>query len=41
METENKTTKCTCIKKLSALEKEIAQLKAEIAVLRRVLKGGR
>lgn len=35
------TTKCTCTKKLIAIEKDIALLKAEILRLRAVIKGGR
>lgn len=39
---ETKTTeKCTCTKRLVALEKEVANLKREISLLRGVLKGGR
>ena len=39
-ETKN-TEKCTCTKRLVALEKQVADLKAEIALLRAVLQGGR
>ncbi len=43
--TENKETKstekCPCTKKIVALEKEIAKLKADIALLKAVLRGGR
>ena len=39
-ETKN-TEKCTCTKRIVALEKQVADLKAEIALLRAVLQGGR
>ena len=35
------TEKCTCTKRLVALEKQVSELKAEIALLRAVLGGGR
>lgn len=35
------TEKCTCGKRIVALEKQITELKAEIALLRAVLQGGR
>lgn len=39
---ETKTTeKCTCTKRILALEKQVAKLKAEIDLLRLVIKGGR
>lgn len=39
---ETKTTeKCACAKRLAGLEKQVAELKAEIAILRAVLRGGR
>lgn len=38
---ETKTEKCTCTKRIVALEKEVAQLKHEISLLREVIKGGR
>ena len=38
---ETKTEKCTCGKALAQLKKEIDELKAEIAVLRAVLRGNR
>ena len=39
---ETKTTeKCTCTKRIVALEKQVAKLNAEIELLRRVMKGGR
>jgi hypothetical protein len=38
---ENKTEKCTCTKRIVALEKQVAELKREIALLRGVIKGGR
>lgn len=36
-----KTEKCTCTKRIITLEKEVAKLKAEIELLRRVLRGVR
>lgn len=43
--TQNKgtksTEKCTCSKRIVALEKQVADLRAEIALLRAVLQGGR
>lgn len=38
---ETKTEKCTCGKALAEIKKEVDELKAEIAVLRAVLRGGR
>jgi hypothetical protein len=38
---ETKTEKCTCVNALAQLKKEVDELKAEIAVLRAVLRGGR
>lgn len=38
---ETKTENCTCGKALAELKKEVETLKAEIAVLRAVLRGGR
>ena len=38
---ETKTEKCTCTKRIVALEKQVAELKAEIALLRAVLGGSR
>lgn len=36
-----KTEKCTCTKRLVALEKQVAELKHEISLLRGVIKGVR
>ena len=38
---ETKTEKCTCTKRIVALEKQVAELKREISLLRGVIKGGR
>lgn len=38
---ETKNEKCTCGNALAQLKKEVETLKAEIAVLRAVLRGGR
>ena len=35
------TEKCTCTKRIVALEKQLSELKDEIALLRAVLGGGR
>lgn len=43
--TQNKETKstekCTCTKRIVALEKEVVELKREIGLLRGVIKGSR
>ena len=38
---ETKTEKCTCVKRLVALEKQVVELKREISLLRGVIKGVR
>ena len=38
---ETKTEKCNCTKRIVALEKEVAELKREISLLRGVIKGSR
>lgn len=38
---ETKTEKCTCEKSLEELKKEVLKLKAEITVIKAVLKSGR
>ena len=38
---ETKNEKCTCGNALAEIKKEVDELKAEIAVLRAVLRGGR
>ena len=35
------TEKCTCTKRIVALEKQVAELNREISLLRGVIKGGR